>query len=103
MTKKDIVNAIAVKTGIPAFQVQEVVQRTFDAIVDTLVAERRMELRGFGIFEVKKLAARNARNPRTGEKLFVQERLGVKFVPGKEMKARVKSLDAQQADASDAA
>ncbi len=103
MTKKDIANAIAATTGIPAFQAHEIVQKTFDAIVATLIAERRIELRGFGVFEVKKLAARNARNPRTGERVFVPEGLVVKFVPGSEMKARVRSLETQQGGASDAA
>ena len=103
MTKKDIANAIATTTGIPALQVQEVVQKTFDAIVATLVTERRIELRGFGVFEVKKRAARNGRNPRTGEKVFVPERLVVKFVPGSEMEGRVRSLETKPGVASDAA
>ena len=103
MTKKDIAKAIATKTGIPLLQTQEVVQKTFDAIVTTLLAERRIELRGFGVFEVKKRAARNGRNPRTGEKVFVPERLVVKFVPGSEMEDRVRSLEMRQDGASDAA
>jgi len=103
MTKKEIANAIAGTTGIPVLQVQEVVQKTFDAIVATLVTDRRIELRGFGVFEVKNRAARNARNPRTGEKVFVPERLVVKFVPGSEMDDRVRSLETQQGGASDAA
>ena len=103
MTKKDIANAIAAKTGVPALQVQTVVQKTFDAIVATLVTERRIELRGFGVFEVKKRAARNARNPRTGERIFVPDRLVVTFMPGSEMQARVRSLETQPGGASDAA
>ena len=45
MTKRDIANAVAAKTGIPAIQAQEVVQKTMDAIVAALIAERRIELR----------------------------------------------------------
>jgi nucleoid DNA-binding protein len=65
--------------------------------------ERRIELRGFGVFEVKKRAARNARNPRTGDKVFVPERLVVKFKPSIEMEGRVRSLATQHGGASDAA
>ncbi len=103
MTKKDIANAIAAKMGIPAFQAQEVVPKTFDAIVATLVAEHRIELRGFGVFEVKKRAAHNARNPRTGEKVFVPERHVATFKPSREMEARVQSNATRQGGASDAA
>ena len=103
MTKKDIAKAVAAKTGIPAFQAQEIVQKTFDAIVATLITERRIELRGFGVFEVKKRAARNGRNPRTGEKVFVPERLIVKFKPRIEVESRLRSLETQQGGASDAA
>ena len=103
MTKKDIANAIAAKTGIPAFQAKEIVQKTFDAIVATLVTDHRIELRGFGVFEVKKRAARNARNPRTGEKIFVPERLVVTFKPSSEIEGRLRSLETQQGGAGDAA
>jgi len=103
MTKKDIANAIARTADIPALQAKEIVQKTMDAITATLLAERRIELRGFGVFEVKKRAARNARNPRTGEKVFVPEQLVVKFVPGSEMQTRIQSLETQQGGASDAA
>jgi Bacterial DNA-binding protein len=48
-------------------QAKVVVQKTMDAIVAALLTDRRIELRGFGVFEVKKRAARNARNPRTGK------------------------------------
>jgi nucleoid DNA-binding protein len=103
MTKKDIARAIAAKTGITALQTQEIVQKTFDAIVAALIAERRLELRGFGVFEVKKRAARRARNPRTGEKVFVPEKLVVTFKPSIEMGGRIRSLETQQGGASDAA
>jgi nucleoid DNA-binding protein len=100
MTKKEIAKSIAEKTGLTVLQTQEIGQKTFDAIVATLIAERRVELRGFGVFEVKKRAARNARNPRTGEKVFVPERLVVKFTPGSEMEGRVRSLAIQPSDAA---
>lgn len=103
MTKKDIAKAIAAKTGIPAVLTHEIVQKTFDAIVTTLITERRIELRGFGVFEVKKRAARRARNPRTGEKVAVPERLVVFFKPSDEVNARVSLKSGATAGTSDAA
>ena len=89
MTKKDIARAIAEQTGLPQMQMLEIVQKTFDAITATLIAERRIELRGFGVFEVRKRSARRARNPRTGEKVFVPEKFVVTFKPSKEMNDRI--------------
>jgi nucleoid DNA-binding protein len=74
---------------------KEIVQQTFDAIVETLVEHKRIELRNFGVFEVKKRAARKARNPRTGERVEVAEKYVVTFKPGKEMEARVRELEAR--------
>jgi nucleoid DNA-binding protein len=72
---------------------KEIVQKTFDAIVETLLEEKRIELRNFGVFEVKKRAARKARNPRTGDKVFVPEKYVVTFKPGKEMEEKVRQLE----------
>ena len=58
------------------------------------MAERRIELRNFGVFEVKRRAPRKARNPRTGDKVFVPEKYVVTFKPGKEMEERVKDVGA---------
>lgn len=93
MTKKDIVRTIAEDAGITQIKTKEIVQKTFDAIVRTLVSERRIELRNFGVFEVKKRAPRKARNPRTGEKVFVDEKYVVTFKPGKEMEEQVRKLE----------
>src|SRR5688572_15242076 len=76
---------------------KEIVQKTFNAIVDTLVEDHRIELRNFGVFEVKKRAARKARNPRTGDKVYVPEKFVVTFKPGKEMEERVHELERQAA------
>jgi nucleoid DNA-binding protein len=103
VTKKDIAKAIAEASGISVLQTQEIVQKTMDAIVAALIAERRIELRGFGVFEVTKRKARNARNPRTGEKVLVPERLVVTFHAGHEMEERVRAIATQQAGTSDAA
>src|SRR5437868_11652681 len=76
---------------------KEIVQQTFDAIVDTLLAEKRIELRNFGVFEVKQRKARKARNPRTGERVDVPPKSVVTFKPGKGMENRIRELDEEPA------
>jgi nucleoid DNA-binding protein len=97
VTKKEIVKTISEEIGLTQLKTKEIVQKTFDAIVEALVEEGRIELRNFGVFEVKKRAARKARNPRTGDKVFVQEKYVVTFKPGKEMEERVRRLQEQKA------
>jgi integration host factor subunit beta len=102
VTKKEIVKAISEEIGLTQLKTKEIVQKTFDAIVETLVADGRIELRNFGVFEVKKRAARKARNPRTGEKVFVAEKFVVTFKPGKEMEEKVRLLEEQAAREAEA-
>lgn len=95
MTKKEIVKQISEQLGLTQLKTKEIVQKTFDAIVETLLTERRIELRNFGVFEVKRRKARKARNPRTGAKVDVEPKNVVTFKPGKEMEERVRKLDLQ--------
>jgi len=98
VTKKEIVKTISEDMQLTQLKTKEIVQKTFDAIVETLVTERRIELRNFGVFEVKKRAARKARNPRTGERVDVGEKYVVTFKPGKEMEERVRQLEQAEAE-----
>ena len=101
MTKKEIVKTISEECGLTQLKTKEIVQKTFEAIIDTLVedSDHRIELRNFGVFEVKKRAARKARNPRTGSRVDVPEKYVVTFKPGKEMEERVLQLqEAAQAN-----
>ena len=100
MTKKEIVKTISDEIGLTQLKTKEIVQKTFDAIVETLVEDRRIELRNFGVFEVKRRAARKARNPRTGEKVFVPEKFVVTFKPGKEMEEKVRELERRANEAA---
>lgn len=100
VTKKEIVKAISEEIGLTQLKTKEIVQKTFDAIVETLVKDRRIELRNFGVFEVKKRAARKARNPRTGERVDVAEKFVVTFKPGKEMEEKVRQLEEEAARAA---
>lgn len=95
MTKKEIVKAISEELGLTQLKTKEIVQKTFDAIVETLVTDGRIELRNFGVFEVKKRAARKARNPRTGGQVEVPAKYVVTFKPGKEMEERVLKMEEQ--------
>jgi nucleoid DNA-binding protein len=103
VTKKEIVKAISEEIGLTQLQTKEIVQKTFDAIINTLVSEGRIELRNFGVFEVKKRAARKARNPRTGDPVDVAEKFVVTFKPGKEMEERVRQLEEEAARAASSA
>ncbi len=100
MTKKEIVKDISEAIGLTQLKTKEIVQKTFDAIVKTLVEDGRIELRNFGVFEVKKRAARKARNPRTGDKVFVPEKFVVTFKPGKEMEEKVRQMEEAAAKAA---
>ncbi len=92
MTKKEIVKQIADRIGETQLKTKDIVQRTFDAIVDTLIEQGRIELRNFGVFEVKQRKARKARNPRTGERVEVPPKCVVTFKPGKYMEERVRRM-----------
>lgn len=90
MTKKEIVKTISERANLTQLKTKEIVQWTFDAIIATLVTEGRIELRNFGVFEVRQRKARKARNPRTGESVDVLPKNVVNFQPGKEMELEVR-------------
>ncbi len=96
MTKKEIVKKISEEIGLTQLKTKDIVQRTLDAITQTLVEEGRIELRNFGVFEVKRRAPRKARNPRTGAKVFVPSKNVVTFKPGKEMEELVRKMNPEQ-------
>jgi nucleoid DNA-binding protein len=98
VTKKEIVRDICdrankeklMKGSLTQLATKEIVQWTFEAIIDTLVREGRIELRNFGVFEVKQRKSRKARNPRTGARVDVPPKNVVTFQPGKTMEKRVR-------------
>ena len=89
MTKRDLVRSVAEGLDVDQKQAQTIVQRVLDTVLTTLAIQGRVELRNFGVFEVKRRAARKAHNPRTGEKVDVPERDVVTFKPGREMQQRI--------------
>jgi nucleoid DNA-binding protein len=92
VTKKEIVKQISDRLGLTQLKTKEIVQLTFDAIVETLLEVGRIELRNFGVFEVKQRKARKARNPRTGARVDVPPKNVVTFKPGKEMEEKVRNM-----------
>src|SRR5262245_12529876 len=75
---------------------KEIVQNTIDAIVETLVEERRIELRNFGVSEMTKLPARKARKRQTGGRVDVPAKMVVTIKTDKEMEEKVQQLDEQK-------
>lgn len=93
MTKRDLVVSISEETGIVQQQVLQVVQRTLDRISDAVAKGTTVELRNFGVFEVKVRKARIGRNPNRPETdVPIPRRAVVKFKPGKEMREAVLKL-----------
>jgi nucleoid DNA-binding protein len=96
MTKKEIVRSISDELGLPQQQVKQIVQKLFSELIETLAQDGRIELRNFGVFEVKLRAARSARNPKTGEQMPIPARSVVTFKPGKEMEDQVQQAAARK-------
>ena len=80
---------IAKKTSVEQQKVKQIVQLTLDSIVGILATEKRIELRNFGVFEVRTRKARKARNPRTGAEVMVPSKQVVTFKAGKIMEERI--------------
>lgn len=90
MNKADLANAVHAKIGGTKTQADEVVQLMIDSIVSTLKAGNEVSLAGLGIFSVKDRAARDARNPKTGETVRVPATKVPKFRAAKAFKDAVK-------------
>src|SRR5271155_4291507 len=93
MTKRDLVIRISSETGLVQQQVLDVVQRTLDYIAEAVSKGDKVELRNFGVFEVKVRKARIGRNPTSpATDVPIPQRAAVKFKPGKETRAEVLKL-----------
>ncbi len=96
LTKREIVVSISNETGLVQHDVFSVVQKTLDHIVEALAKGDNVELRNFGVFEVKLTKPRVGRNPnQPGSHFDIPARATVKFKSGKIMKQRVLQLTAQ--------
>ena len=97
VTKKELVNRIAEKTGVTKVVAKEIIQSFLDAIISELAVGNRLEFREFGVFESRERAARRAQNPRTLEKVDVPAKRIVKFKVGRMMRQKV-SGDVDEGD-----
>jgi nucleoid DNA-binding protein len=103
LTKRDLVIRISEETGLIQQQVLEVVQKTLDYVAEALAKGDKVELRNFGVFEVKVRKARIGRNPNApATDVPIPERSVVKFKPGKEMRAEVLKIPPAKAPAAPA-
>ena len=104
MTKRDLVIRISNETGLIQQQVLDVIQRTLDHISASVAQGRKVELRNFGVFEVKIRKARVGRNPNApATDVPIPARAVVKFKSGKDMREAVIKLTPEQVAAASAA
>lgn len=93
MTKRELVISVAEQLGFTQNEVSDVVQTTLDTITEALSQGDRLEIRNFGVFEVKIRDARLGRNPRTGDSVPISEKRIPIFKPGKALKEWVEKAD----------
>lgn len=86
MTKLDLINVVADSAELTKKQAEAAVNATFDAIVSALKDGDKVQLIGFGTFEVKATAEREGRNPKTGEAITIAAGKKVTFSPSKSVK-----------------
>ena len=92
MTKADLVEEVAGKTGLTRTDVGVVVEAFLEAVKKSLENGHNIEIRGFGTFKIKQRKARKARNPRSGEEVPVPDRKVPVFKPSNEFKALITKL-----------
>ena len=97
VTKKDLARIVADTIGCKNNLTLQMVDSLFDAMRETLIEGNRIEIRGFGVLEVKDTKPKPAaRNPRTGEVVYVPARRKTHFKPGKQLKEALHSAPSDQ-------
>jgi len=89
LTKKDLVDAVRAKAGIKAGDAAKAVDAVFETIAGALKKGQKVQLVGFGTFEVRKRKARTGINPQTGEKMKIAATKTPAFKPGKALKEAI--------------
>ncbi|MBZ4418532.1 integration host factor subunit beta [Myxococcus sp. RHSTA-1-4] len=90
MTRSELIERIVARAPhVPRREVEAIVHAVFDCMCQSLVAGKRIELRGFGVFSVRTRRARTGRNPKTGQSVSVPERRTLSFAAGKELRERL--------------
>ena len=89
MTKADLINLVSEKAAITRVKAETVVNTIFDTMVEALMKDDRIEIRGFGSFSLSYRPARLGRNPKSGERVEVPAKYVPHFKAGKELRDRV--------------
>ena len=89
MTRRKLIAAVAAAEGITIKEAEMVVTTVFGSMEQALAEEDRIEIRGFGSFQVRSYQSYQGRNPRTGESIQVNNKKLPFFKVGKELKERV--------------
>ena len=92
MTKQEIVDIVSNATGLTKVETETIMNGVMSTIIDSLSNNQKVELRGFGTFGIKHRMPKKARNPGTGEPVFLPERFVPTFKPSKLMRSRVNDL-----------
>ncbi|AXI28678.1 HU family DNA-binding protein [Priestia megaterium] len=90
MNKTELVDAVATKSELTKQDSKKAVDALFETISNTLAKEEKIQLVGFGTFEIRERAERTGRNPQTGEEMTIPASKAPAFKPGKELKEAVK-------------
>ncbi len=93
MTKSELIERVAERIDVPKNRAEAIVNAVFDSMKEALLADERIELRGFGSFSIRNYQARTGRNPRTGDTVEVPPKKSVHFKVGKELKDRVDTIN----------
>ncbi len=94
MTKRELILDVSSKLGgYTQSDVANVIQATFETIIEQLVDGNRLEVRNFGVFDIKVRDARIGRNPKTGDSVSVARKCIPIFKPGKALRDRVETTD----------
>jgi nucleoid DNA-binding protein len=85
LIKQDIIHQVIAKTGLPRNKAEAAVDTVFESLKKALASGDRIELRGFGVFNVRPRKTGIGRNPRTGAEVTITPGKAVRFKPGKEL------------------
>lgn len=89
MKKSEMIEALANETGLTKADAEKMFNATFNLVKDELVKGNKVSIAGFGTFKITERAARDERNPQTGETIHIAASKGVNFKAGTELKDKI--------------
>jgi integration host factor subunit beta len=89
MTRSDVMNRLSKRLSVDIKVAEQIVKTILEKLSEAISGHERIEIRGFGSFEVRHRTPRQARNPKTGQPILTSDRYTVHFKPGKELRQRV--------------